>query len=113
MLINFLNITRTIREQKMPSLKRKIYGLPIMSVYRAFRTSQLAENRRQHPDGFQFAGTGALFNPEWEKAERTAIRKELAKSTVFIDVGENHGYYPCLSATMSLKGAAIGPKQES
>lgn len=95
----------------MPNLKKVIYGLPIMSAYRTFRTRQLAGNHRQHPDGFQFAGMNALFDPAWEEFERAAIRKELAEATVFIDVGANQGYYSCLAEYMGLKVASIEPEQ--
>lgn len=94
----------------MPSVKRLIYGLPIMKAYRDLRTTQLAQRHRYHPYGFQFAGSNTFFKDDWEMHERIVIRDQLQIASVFIDVGANQGIYSCLAASMGVRVAAIEPE---
>ena len=46
------------------SLKRRIYGLPAMRLYRELRTAKLASMPAETPYGFRFAGNPSLQMPE-------------------------------------------------
>lgn len=92
------------------TLKRRIYGLPIMRGYREYRTGLLAGRHRHHFGGFRFAGTDSFFDPAWEREEREVMERQIAAADVFIDIGANQGLYTCMAASRGKQVVAIEPE---
>ena len=92
------------------SLRRRIYGLPIMRLYREMRSSQLSERRVSTDLGFSFAGNPTYLDPAWEPAEKRKLAVMLPNVAAFIDVGANHGFYACLAAQAGVPVVAIEPE---
>lgn len=95
----------------MVSLKRRIYGLPILRNYRLRRAASALGSPRLMPEGFQFASYPMMFEPTWEAAERQIISGLLPQSAAFIDVGANHGFYALLAARVGKPVVAIEPDE--
>jgi FkbM family methyltransferase len=93
------------------SLKRRIYGLPAMRLYRELRTARLAARPVETAYGFRFAGNPTYLRPDWEPNERRIILGLLPKIAAFIDVGANHGFYTALAAKAGVQTVAIEPEE--
>jgi FkbM family methyltransferase len=93
------------------SLKRRIYGLPAMRLYRELRTARLASRPVETSYGFRFAGNPAYLSPDWEPHERRTISALLPRVAAFIDVGANHGFYTALAAQAGVRTVAIEPEE--
>jgi FkbM family methyltransferase len=93
------------------SLKRRIYGLPLLRYYREFRTAQMAGRFVDTSYGFRFAGSPDYLDSDWEPAERALIGSLLPKCAAFVDVGANHGIYSCLAAQSGIPAAALEPEE--
>jgi FkbM family methyltransferase len=89
-------------------IKRKIYGLPFMKAYREYRTTQLSMQVADTPYGFRYAGPPPP--EEWEPNERRVIAALLGRSSAFIDIGANKGFYACMAATLGKSVAAVEPE---
>lgn len=94
----------------MSSLKRRIYSLRVMRVYRELRTTVLAGRHRDTPYGFKFAGNQVHLSAQWELEVRRTIATLLPRTAVFIDIGANQGFYSCLAAASGVSVAAIEPE---
>ena len=93
------------------SLKRRLYGLPVMRLYRELRTAKLASKPVDTAYGFRFAGNPAYLSPGWEPNERRIITSLLPKVAAFIDVGANHGVYTALAAHSGVQTVAVEPEE--
>jgi FkbM family methyltransferase len=94
----------------MMSLRRRIYGLPVLRLYREMRASQLSERRVNTELGFSFAGNPTYLDPAWESAEKRKLAHLLPTVAAFIDVGANHGFYSCMAASAGVPVVAIEPE---
>jgi FkbM family methyltransferase len=93
------------------SLKRRLYGLPVMRLYRELRTAKLASKPVDTAYGFRFAGNPAYLSPGWEPNEQRIVTSLLPKVTAFVDVGANHGFYTALAAHAGVQTVAIEPEE--
>jgi FkbM family methyltransferase len=91
------------------SLKRKIYGLPLLRPYRAFRAAQRSKRAIPTVYGFNFAGAHIFLESTWEPHERRLIEARLPLVDVFVDIGANQGFYSCLAAKAGKQVVAIEP----
>lgn len=92
------------------SLRRRLAGLPVMRLYRDFRTAKLASDPVETAYGFRFAGNPAFLSPGWEPNQRRIITALLPKVAAFVDVGANHGIYTALAAHAGIQTVAIEPE---
>jgi FkbM family methyltransferase len=94
-------------------LKDFIYHqYPLLSV--ASNYLGVARDMRRYgihltPFGFKFMGPRKLQDGLYEPEETALLRSYLRKSTVFIDIGANMGYYTCLARHAGLKVLAVEP----
>ena len=95
----------------MVSLKRRIYGLPILRRYRVRRALSAVETPRIMPEGFLIASYPLMLEPSWEADERRIISNLLPQSAAFIDVGANHGFYSLMAARAGKPVIAIEPDE--
>lgn len=93
----------------MVSLKRQIYGFPVLKAYRLWRARQIARKPRLVREGFRFASYDMAFADDWEKEERALVPQYLPECAALIDVGANNGFYSLLAAHLGKPALAIEP----
>jgi len=93
----------------MVSLKRQIYGLPLLRFYRLWRARQIARTPRLVREGFRFASYDMAFTDDWEKEERALVAKHLPGCAALVDVGANNGFYALLAVHLGKPALAIEP----
>lgn len=93
----------------MVSLKRQIYGLPLLGWYRRRRARQLAEQLRTVGEGFALASYDAAFTDDWEQSERALVARLLPDCGALIDVGANNGFYSLLADHLGKPALAVEP----
>lgn len=93
----------------MVSLKRQIYGLPMLKAYRLWRARQIADRPRLVREGFLFASYDMAFTDDWEKEERALVAQHLPGCGALVDVGANNGFYSLLAAHLGKPALAIEP----
>jgi FkbM family methyltransferase len=81
---------------------------------RGYARKRNAQNRLKRaavdtPHGFKFSGPTEMQNGTFEAPETALIRKIMAQSDLFINVGANVGYYCCFAQGAGLKTYAIEP----
>ncbi|MDE2595733.1 MAG: FkbM family methyltransferase [Sphingomonadales bacterium] len=93
----------------MVSLKRQIYGLPLLKAYRLWRARQIARRPRPVREGFSFASYDMAFTEDWERAERALVARMLPDCAALVDVGANSGFYALLAVHAGKPALAIEP----
>lgn len=93
----------------MVSLKRQIYGLPLLKAYRLWRARQIARTPRLVREGFCFASYDMAFTDDWEKEERALVAQHLPSCAALVDVGANNGFYSLLAVHLGKPALAIEP----
>lgn len=93
----------------MVSLKRQIYGLPILRAYRLWRARQISRNPRQVREGFRLASYDMAFTDDWEKEERALVARHLPGCAALVDVGANNGFYSLLAVHLGKPALAVEP----
>ena len=93
----------------MVSLKRQIYGLPLLKSYRLWRARQIARTPRLVREGFRFASYDMAFTDEWEMEERALVAEHLPDCAALVDVGANNGFYALLAVHLGKPALAIEP----
>jgi len=97
----------------LKKLKNYIYNqYPLLSVASTY--VNIARDMRKFgikstSYGFKLIGPKELQNGLYEPDETKLIKNYLMKSTVFVDMGANIGYYTCLARHAGLKVIAIEP----
>lgn len=63
-----------------------------------------------HPNGFLYSGRGAaLKEGSHEPYQTDLVSKILTEVDLFINIGANHGFYPCLALSQNLPTIAFEP----
>jgi len=93
----------------MVSLKRQIYGLPLLKSYRLWRARQIARTPRLVREGFRFTSYDMAFTDEWEMEERALVAEHLPDCAALVDVGANNGFYALLAVHLGKPALAIEP----
>jgi FkbM family methyltransferase len=97
----------------LKKLKNYIYNryppLSVASNYLSLARDMKRFGVKLTPYGFKFIGPKELQDGLYEPDETRLIQSYLKKSTVFIDIGANIGYYSCLGRYAGLKVIAIEP----
>ncbi len=95
----------------MVGLKRKIYGLPILRLYRLYRAKRAFGRPRLVPEGFKMVSFSGAFSADWEREERSIITQLLPDCAMLVDIGANHGLYSLLAAHLGKPSLAIEPEE--
>ncbi len=105
----------TFREKTfmLKKLKNYVYNqyppLSVASNYLSLARDMKRFGVKLTPYGFKFIGPKELQDGLYEPDETKLIQSYLKKSTVFVDIGANMGYYSCLGRFAGLKVIAIEP----
>lgn len=93
----------------MVSLKRQIYGLPMLRPYRLWRARKIAQQPRPVREGFSLASYDMAFDEDWERHERATVSRLLPDCAALIDVGANNGFYSLLASHLGKPAVAVEP----
>lgn len=95
----------------MLSLKRLIYGLPLLRPYRLYRATRAFGQPRMMPEGFAMTSFEGAFSPDYEREERRIIAALLPNYSMLVDVGANHGFYSLMAAHLGVPSIAVEPEE--
>ncbi len=61
------------------------------------------------PFGFEFHGPEVMQSGLFEVAETKVLRTLLSRADLFVNVGDNYGYYVCMARQMNVRCIAVEP----
>jgi len=105
------SITQAVAKKMRCALRQVVEPTFLAPVYRAARDEWLWARRTflETPFGFRLAGPTAMQAGKYESDEVQLIRRLLAQSDIFVDVGANVGYFTCLALSMQKPAVAVEP----